>query len=79
MKDLLQSLSEAGEGSRPWWRLPVCLLEWCGGQVESDATGLWWQCGTCGVRKGFVPRATLDRQIDYALSLPPQSTEEARS
>lgn len=28
---LLQSLSEAGEGSRPWWRLPACLLEWCGG------------------------------------------------
>lgn len=53
---------------RPLHRLPMCWAGLCGGRVESDASGLWFQCHTCDRVSGFVPRDELDRQIDSAIA-----------
>ena len=50
-------------------RFPLCWLKLCGGRVESDATGLWFECATCRERSGFVPRAELDRMTDRAIAV----------
>lgn len=45
------------EPKRPWYRLPLCLTGNCGGRIESDHVGAWWQCNTCQRVKHYMPRA----------------------
>lgn len=42
----------------------LCPLLLCACRPESDETGCWGECVTCGRRFGFVDRATLRARCD---------------
>ena len=52
-------------GKQPWYRKPLCWTGTCDTfRTESDDTGCWGQFSICGLRSGFVDRATLRRVAD---------------
>lgn len=32
----------------------MCLLHMCGGTIQSNYYGLWWECSTCHRRSDFI-------------------------
>lgn len=46
----------------------LSVLSSCGGNIEHDETGIWWQCARCGEKKGFISSAELRSLSDREIS-----------